>query len=399
MRMFPISMEKPVGGRHADAGFVIAVILLWGLGLVTLYASSANYATRAFEDSLYFVKRQLISSCIGLVGLLLFAYVDMSVIRKFLPIIVIGSFVLCACTFIPGFGIEKNGARRWVRFPIVGNFQPSELAKFAVVLFLANLFAKKHDRLNDTAVSVVPAAVGLFLFVGIVFFQDDFSTASFILMIGVSLFFIIGIKLYWFFVMLVFSVPVAILSIFTEVYRVNRLIAFMRPEFDIHGLNYQMNATRKAIMDGGFWGQGIGGGLNKVNAIPEVQADFVFAGWTEAMGLIGVILYFALLFYFAWRAYSIAFHTKDRFSSIGAFGCANIILLQSIMNCGVVCGAFPSTGIPLPFFSAGGSSLIITLCICGFIINVSRLNHTTDECIGDTDSDKINIEEVMEFSL
>ena len=152
----------------------------------------------------------------------------------------------------------------------------------------------------------------------------------------------------------------------------NRLIAFLRPDYDIHGMNFQLAASRRAITAGGFWGSGFGTGLRYARNIPEVQADFVFAGWCEAMGFFGVIIYFAILLYFGWRVLSIARHAKNRFESYTAIGCGASVVLQSLLNCGVVCGALPSTGINLPFFSAGGSSVIAMMIACGLLINISR---------------------------
>ncbi len=378
MSAISIYAEKPVCKNSADASLIIAIIMLLGLGLVTLYASSSSYALRVFGDSLYFIKRQIISCIIGLAGCIFFSYIDIGFLRRMLPLLVIGTLFLCLLTFLPGIGVERNGARRWIRIPFLSTFQPSELAKIAVILFLANLFDKKQDRMDEAFVSVFPAAVGMFSFILIVFLQDDFSTAFFILLISLSVFFIAGVKLYWFFAFCLFSLPIIVLFIFTESYRVNRLIAFFKPGYDLHGVNYQITAAKRAISAGGFWGEGFGTGLQKVTGIPEVQADFIFAGWVEGMGFFGVILFFALIGLFVWRGFHAAFTCKDRFCSYAAFGLTASILLQTLMNCGVVSGALPSTGIPLPFFSSGGSSLMITLIMCGLIINVSKIEKGTE---------------------
>lgn len=374
-----IFAEKSSSSQSVDTGFVVAVILLLGLGLVTLYASSVSYAVKAFDDSLYFVRRQLISAGIGLFLLIFFSIIDLSFVRKLLPVIFIGTIVLCILTFLPFIGVERNGARRWIKVPVLGTFQPSEIAKFSVVLFLANFFAKKHDVLKESGFNIAPAVFGLFFTVLLVFLQDDFSTAFFIMVVGLSLFFIAGIKLGWFLGFCVFSLPIVILFIFTESYRVKRLIAFFNPEQYSHGVNYQINASRRAISAGSFWGEGLGGGLKQVTGIPEVQADFIFAGWAEGMGFLGVIFFFALLIFFAWRGYNIAFRCEDKFRSYTAFGLVTCIILQTLLNCGVVCGALPATGIPLPFFSSGGSSLIVTLLMCGVIINISKFDNNCVE--------------------
>lgn len=370
-----ILAERSVDESRVDVGLIICLMLLLGFGLLTLYVSSENYAVRAFDDGLYFIKRQLVTVSVGLVLMTITACVNMSFIRKLLPVFVIGSFVLCCLTFIPGLGVERNGARRWIALPFGGTFQPSETAKIAVILFLANLFDKKYDRFDTPAVSVYPAAFGLFLFVIIVFLQNDFSTAFFIMLMGFVMFFVAGVYLRWFFAFCIFAIPVAVLFIFSEEYRVNRLIAFLRPDFDLHGINYQLAASRRAISAGGFWGSGLGSGLTYVNGIPEVQADFIFAGWAEAMGFFGVVIYFAILTYLGVCVFRIALRCTERFNSLLAIGFGCFLIVQSILNCGVVCGALPSTGIPLPFFSSGGSSVIVSLLAAGFLINVSRADN------------------------
>ena len=374
-----IFAEKSYSSQGVDTGFVVSVILLLGLGLITLYASSTSYATRVFDDSFYFVKRQLISSGIGLLLLGIASIINLNFVRKILPIIFISTIIFCFMTFLPFIGVERNGARRWIKLPLLGTFQPSEIAKLTIILFLANFFDKKHNILKESGFNIGQAVVGLFFTVLIVFLQDDFSTAFFIMIVGLLMFFVAGIKLGWFLGFCVFSLPIVILFIFTESYRVKRLIAFFNPEQYSHGVNYQINASRRAISSGGFWGEGLGSGLKRVTGIPEVQADFIFAGWSEAMGFIGVILFFALIFYFAWRGYKIAFHCEDKFRSYTAFGIVTSIVLQTLLNCGVVCGALPATGIPLPFFSSGGSSLIITLLMCGVVINISKFDNNNLE--------------------
>ena len=370
-----IFAEKSFNSRGVDTGFVVSVILLLCLGLITLYASSVSYATRAFDDSFYFVKRQLISAGIGLFCLFIFSIIDLDFVRKVLPIIFIGTLVLCAMTFLPFIGVERNGARRWIKLPLLGTFQPSEVAKFSIILFLANFFDKKHDVLKESGFNIGQAVFGLFFTVLLVFLQDDFSTAFFIMIVGLYMFYIAGIKLGWFLGFCVFSLPIVILFIFTESYRVKRLIAFFNPEQYSHGVNYQINASQRAISNGGILGEGFGSGLKKVTGIPEAQADFIFAGWAEAMGFLGVIIFFCLIIYFAFRGYKIAFRCEDKFRSFAAFGIITSIVLQVLLNCGVVCGALPATGIPLPFFSSGGSSLIITLLMCGVVINISKYNN------------------------
>ena len=363
-----------VSYRKSDTSFIISVILMWGIGIFTLFVCSSSYAKAALDDSMYFVKRQLIASGVGFAGLLFFAICPADKQRKILPAMVFLTLVLCIMTFIPGLQYERNGARRWIKMPCF-TFQPSELLKFIIVIFLANYFDKylRKDDFDEEK-NVGPAVVILVLFVSIVFAQKDFSTGLFVLFIGLLMFYIAKVKMLWIIPFCILAVPAIILMILTEQYRVNRIAAFLNPDEYVQSFNFQSIASKKAVITGGFWGQGIGDGLEKLNNIPEVQSDYIFAGWTEAMGFIGVIFYFVLLIFFVSRAIIIALKCPDRFSAFGTFGCTAVIFFQSLMNVSVVCGIVPTTGIPLPFFSNGGSSIIVTLCMCGFIINASRVD-------------------------
>lgn len=364
--------------NKSDFTFVVSVILLTGLGLFTLYFCSQNYAERIFHDSFYFIRRQSISALVGLFGFILFASLKISVIRKILPVMVGVTLLLCILTFVPGISIEKNGARRWLRMPFSFTLQPSEFVKFTLVVFLANIFDKLETIENPEERSLFPSVFVMLVFILLVLMQKDLSTSVFIFCVCFLMFAAAGLKIRWVFVVLLMAIPFLFIFITSEQYRIDRIIAFLKPDEGIHTFNYQSIAAKRAISAGGAWGSGIGVGLIQSNRIPEVQADYIFAGWAEAMGLFGVAIYFATLGVFAWRGFKTAIVCKNRFASYSAFGFVLMISAQSIVNCAVVCGALPSTGIPLPFFSLGGSSIITTLCMCGFIVNASRINSGND---------------------
>lgn len=380
MGNFTFFADRPVENyKKGDILLILSIVLLWGLGMFTLFVSTPNTAERLFGDKFYFVRRQLIWSAMGMALMMCTAFVPMNVIRRFLPVIVIGCFFLCLLTLVPGLGDTKKGASRWIHVGFF-SFQPSEAAKFAVVLFLANYFAKEYhaNQIEDMDRNFFRPLVVLFLFVGAIILEKDFSTGLFVFVIGAIMFFVTGARMVWFGPLVLLAVPACVLLIGSEQYRLTRVMAFLKPEEYTLSSGYQQFASQRAIIEGGFWGSGLGSGLIKVNSIPEVQADYIFAGWASAMGLVGVAGYFIVLFFFAWRAYRIAFTTPNVFASYGAFGCATVIILQSLINCAVVCGALPTTGIPLPFFSSGGSSLMFTMAMCGFIINASYCDSGED---------------------
>lgn len=366
-----IVAERNKTPERFDIPFALLTLLLCGIGLTALYSGTVGYGERLFADPLYFVKRQSINLVAGFMVMVLFATVNLDFVRKILPQLVIATMVLSLLPFVPGLGIVKNGAARWIGLGFA-TFQPSELVKLVVVVYLANLFDKKHDHLDEPRASIIPAVVTSGLFVTIIFLQNDFSTAIFVLLVVLLLFLLGGIPLVWFVRFAAVCFPVAALMILTEEYRLERILSFLNPDKDPLGAGYQVNAALSALAEGGFWGRGLGNGVRKIMSIPEVQSDFIFAVWGEEMGFFGVCVYFALLLAFSARGFLISLRAGDRFRFLLGFGCTAIIFFQSLMNCGVVVRAFPATGVPLPFFSSGGSSLLITLCLCGFIINVSR---------------------------
>lgn len=371
---FTFFTDKPLDRyRKSDPMIPVAMLLLWGLGMLALYFCSRGVGIKLKGDALYFVRRQLVSSALAFCVFLVFVAAGMDTIKRLLPMLVLGSMVLCLMTFLPYVGVERNGARRWLRLPFVGTFQPSELIKLSCVLYLANYF-DKMSALRRADKTMFPAVLFLVAFFAVVIMQQDFSTSIFVLILGVSMFVIAGEKVTWVIPLSLILGPFGVIMVLLKPYRLNRIIGFFDQSSFDQTYNYQIQAARKAIASGGFWGQGFGSGLSKIGSVPEVQTDYIFAGWAEAMGLFGVLLYFALLAFFAWRVLRCALTTTNRFASLGSFGFLLAIVGQSLMNVGVVVGVLPTTGVPLPFFSSGGSSIIVTFAMCGFIVGASRLD-------------------------
>ena len=384
---FSIVADRPLENyKKCDISLILLSILLWGIGMFTLYVCSGNYGMRAFNDDLYFVKRQMISSCLGFMLFIIFATFKLETIKRFLPLMVVIALVLSIMTFIPGIGIERNGARRWIRLGFT-TFQPSEMVKFVIVLYLANYFEKQAKITNAFDKTVFPAVLVSFVLVASIAMQSDLSTSVFVAALAILLFIVSGAKIFWLLPVMSILIPLSVLFVFLEPYRLNRIIGFLDQDSYLQTLNYQTYAARRAISAGGFWGQGLGSGLSRINSIPEIQSDYIFAGWAESMGYFGVLIYFAILILFAWRGLHCAMTTKSRFAAIASFGFIVSIVAQSVMNVAVVGGVIPTTGIPLPFFSSGGSSILFTLATCGFLVNASRNE------IGPNDD--IEIEEII----
>lgn len=373
MSNFTFSAERPLMEyKKKDSTFIICVLLLWGLGIVTLLICSQLNGILKFENKYHFVFRQLKYSVIAFVALTFFALVPMSFIRKCVVIATGISLFLCLLCFVPGLKAEINGATRWVKISSSISFQPSEFVKFAIILYLSHLFVKHEDEYKVNNKEFLYPLFVLLLFVLVILAQKDFSTAFIVFSIGTIMFIISGANISWIVPFLILAIPAVLLLIFTEPYRLLRIQAFLKPNELLDGLNYQRNTSLKAISDCGFFGRGMGSDLNAVIKIPEVESDYIFASWTSSMGLLGVSVYFILIIIFTWKAFQIALTCPNKFAAYGSMGCAILIAIQSLVNIAVVCGLLPTTGIPLPFFSSGGTSLIVTLAMCGFIINASN---------------------------
>jgi len=351
--------------------FYFCVILLLGTGLVTLYSASYSFAARFFRDGNYFILRQLIFGAAGLVLFFVFSRVNLESLRKYIMLLVVISVLLCALTLIPGIGVERYGASRWIEIGPL-SYQPSEMVKFVLPLYLAHLLDKKANNIDSFYSGVLPPVLVTGLFFVLIYVQNNFSTAVFLVFNAMIIFFIAGIRYRYFLAAAAMVMPISALLVFTKEHRVRRLVSFLRPEWDPLGAGFQVNASRDAIVSGGFWGKGIGEGTRKIANVPEIHSDFIFSAYAEETGFIGILLLFILFTAFAVLGYRAALKSGTVFGRLLAAGLTTMIASQALLNAAVVSGALPATGIPLPFFSAGGSSLATTLICAGLISNVAR---------------------------
>ncbi|MFP4564432.1 MAG: putative lipid II flippase FtsW, partial [Spirochaetia bacterium] len=322
-------------------------------------------------DPIHFIRRQSLLVALGLGASFLVSRISLETVKKFVPFLVFFSLVLTLLTFVPGIGDEVMGARRWV-YLFGYSFQPSEMVKVTLVVYLAYIFSKKGDNLDDIVRSVFPPLVISGLFIVLVYLQNDFSSAFFLFFICLVMFFIARIKLLYFMFLASIGIPLAAILLFTKEHRVRRIMAFLNPASDPIGASYQVNAAQDALMRGGLWGKGLGEGTKKLGGLPEAHSDFVFAVLGEEMGFLGIFFVLAVFITFAARGYLVAVKSRDRFGYYLTFGLITSVLYQVLLNLAVVSGLVPATGIPLPFFSSGGSSVIMTLVMCGLVYNVSR---------------------------
>jgi cell division protein FtsW len=354
-----------------DLPLLLTQVLLLGLGLAAMFSASAYEGERLFADPYYFLKRQLAWAAIGVVAAVAAAQVRLESLRRLAPYLLGVALLLTLLTFVPGIGRPLLGARRWL-FLFGQSFQPSELVKLALVVYLAAIFSKKQQRINDPVNALLPPLLVVMLFVVLIYLQNDFSTAFFVLLLSLSMFLVAQVRILYFALLCLLVLPLGGILLFTKAHRVRRLMAFLNPLADPGGSGYQVIAAQASLMGGGFWGRGLGQGVKKLGGLPEAHSDFIFAVVGEEAGFIGALAVLCLFLVFAWRGYSVAMNSRDSFCRHLAFGVTTSITLQALLNIAVVAGLVPATGIPLPFFSAGGSSMLVSLTMCGLLMNLSR---------------------------
>ncbi len=356
----------------ADRGLVISLILLISFGLLTLYAASyynAQDRGSAYDE----VLSQLAGMGLGLVGLVFFSRLDYRRLRSG-PIVggaVALSVLLLLLVAIPGVGAKLNGSRRWLRLGPV-SFQPSELAKYASILFMARALSDPGRDVKRLFRGVAP----LMLVPGLMFFlillQPNLSTAGSILIVSVILVALSGARWLHLGGMGLAGLALGAFYAFSEPYRRERMLSFRNPFAYVSDEGYELSQSLMAFGSGGLVGMGLGQGRQKYAFLPYPESDFIFAVVGEDMGFMGcamVVALFAAFVFFGLRA---ALRCPDRFGSLLAAGVTCMIGTQSLLNVAVVTGMMPTTGLPLPFFSAGGTSAAVMMCAYGVLLSVSR---------------------------
>lgn len=363
---------EKVRGEKTDLTLLTVLVLLVGLGVAMLFSASYFKAERLTGSPYYFLQKQLVLLAIGVVGAWFVSRLDLDLVRRSVPALLIVSFALMVAVFLPIWDVEQiYGAKRWiVKFGL--SFQPAELAKLTVVLYLASMFAKKEGQLNDVGRSLLPPFAVSFLFVGLNLLQNDYSTAMFLLFVILVLFFLADVKISYWLVVLGCALGLGVLGVLAAPYRIARILTFFSPDQDPMGASFQIRAAREALVDGGLFGTGFGAGEHKLGGIPEVQNDFIMAALAEETGFWGVTLVFVLFGILAWKGYQVSLAQSDAFRRITGLGITTFLVYQMFINVAVVVGAVPATGVTLPFFSHGGTSVVISVLMGGILLNLSR---------------------------
>ncbi|HXW68999.1 MAG TPA: putative lipid II flippase FtsW, partial [Dissulfurispiraceae bacterium] len=370
-----------------DRLLLFVVLLLILVGLMAVYSSTSVISPDLIEKyhrkgviltQFGFIKKQLLTVGLGLIAMFIAFNVPLSLVRKMsLPMLVIS--LVCLLMVFTKFGITAGGARRWIRvWP--STFQPSELVKLCMVLFLSYYISMERYSKEKFTSFLVPILI-MAAFQAVFLKQPDFGAAMSLGLLTISMLFLSGIKLRYIFSMGILVLPVVI-KLISEPYRWKRVAAFLDPWKDPQGSGFQLVQSFIALGSGGLTGVGLGEGKQKLFFLPEVHTDFIFSMIGEELGFIGAALVAFLFFIFFLKGISIARKASDPFHYYLAYGLSIMIAIQAIFNFAVVTGMLPTKGLPLPFISYGGSSLITNMMAVGLLLNVSR-NHrqgTEAEC-------------------
>ncbi len=352
-----------------DSILCVTVAILVLIGIVMVFSSSAAYTEH--NDSFYFLKRQVLWCLLGTGLLLITKNLDYHKLHQYTYPIMIFTFLLLVVVMFPEFSKKVGGARRWLAFGGF-SFQPSELAKFTLVLFIAKSLVKRADKLRSFAYGYLPNLIVLGFFFIPIFFQPDFGTVMVILAVTFTMLFIAGLRKKFLFLSILAIIPIVALAILFAEYRTRRIIAFLNPWEDPSGVGFQVIQSFYAFGRGGFWGAGLGESSQKLYRLPEAHTDFIFSVIGEELGFVGTTAIVLLFLIFIWRGFLTAYQAKDPFGTHLATGLTLLIGLQAFINLGVASGLLPTKGLTLPFISMGGSSMLVTMLSVGVILNISE---------------------------
>lgn len=352
-----------------DYGIFYSVILLLAIGVVMIYSASSYYAMFKEGDSMVYLKKQIIWSVTGLISMVLMMNHDYHKLKKITPhLLIIAIPLLIAVFFFPAV----NGARRWIQLGPL-SFQPSEYTKYVVVLFLAMSLDLKGDGVKKFWTGIVPYLGVSGFFAALILAEKNLSIAAIIMIVTYIMLFVAGGRIQD----LVGKVAPVLLTavlffIFGESYRRARMLNFLNPWKDPAGDGYQLIQSFYALGAGGITGLGLGQSRQKTLYMPEPHNDFIFSIIGEELGLIGCLVIILLFILFVWKGIKVAITAKDNYGTLLAIGITSIIAVQAIINIAVVTGSMPVTGVPMPFISYGGTSLVINMIAMGILLNISR---------------------------
>lgn len=360
-----------LSGKSRAFGCAPLVAIAVGLslfGLLMQYSASGYAALTRYGDEFFYFKKQSVALVAAVACMLFFSRVEPRLLAKLSPVFLVVSIGLLAALFIPGLGVEMYGATRWLDLGIV-TVQPSEFAKFALVLFMASVLAEKREigfgRFALCAFAAASVCVLIML-------EPNMSIAVLVALVAMFMLFVCGVRLKWFAALSVPAVAGAVLLIVAEPYRLKRLLAFLDPWASPLGEGYQLIQSYYALGSGGMFGVGLFNSRQKYLFLPFAESDFVFSVVGEELGFVGCVAVIAAFCALIWYGFRTASRAEDAFSAFAAAGLTSVIAFQTLLNIAVVTGSIPPTGLPMPFLGYGGSSLVTFCSAVGMIDSIAR---------------------------
>lgn len=353
-----------------DLVLLLAVCALSLFGILMVYSASSYSAEVTYGDKFFFLKKQVIGVILGggsMAGLL---FLDYNFLKKLKYPAIIISVILLALVFVPGLGVSNYGARRWVGLPGM-TIQPSEFAKFGFVLFAAAYMAEKPDRMKTFA-GMIPVLLAGGAVCVLIILEPNMSITMCVGLVMLIMLFVGGARLKHFLIILLPALALIPVLILMEPYRLARLTAFLNPWASPLDEGYQLIQSFYALGSGGWFGVGLFNSRQKYNFLPFAESDFIFSIIGEELGFVGCIIVLIVFVIVIARGVKIAWNAPDRFAGYLAAGIVSVIAVQLAINIAVVTGSIPPTGLPLPFISAGGSSLVVFMGGAGILLNISR---------------------------
>jgi cell division protein FtsW len=359
----------------SDRILFVTTILLVGLSIVMVYSASAVVALERYQQPYLFLTKQLMWATLGLAFLWLVMGIDYRFYRE--PVFIWSCLAIVTVSLIGVlFSPPVNNVRRWFAIGGLG-IQPSELAKLSAIVFIAALLERRMHRINDIGYSLLPIGIVVTGLVGLIVAEPDFGTAMSLALIAAVMVFAAGLNYTYITGAALATLPIVAFLVMSSAYRRRRVLAFLNPWDDPLGDGFQIIQSLIAVGTGGISGRGLMNGVQKLFYLPEPHTDFIYSVISEELGLIGASCVLVCFCVIAWRGLRIAQQAPDQFGALLALGLTTMVAVQAFVNMSVVLGLLPTKGIPLPFVSAGGSSLLINLLGMGVLLNISQ--HTSPE--------------------
>lgn len=359
--------------KRGQPDFLIMMVtfILLGIGLVMIYSASQIFAYMNYDgDSAYFLKRQAVWALGGIVMMFLFMNIRYTIYKKLIPLILISLLVMMVLV-LTDLGEARKGAQRWLNLGFIV-IQPSEFVKIGIIIYLASIYSKKQEYINNFIRGVFPPLVIVGIFFGLILLQKDLGTGMTLIIYTMVMIFCSGAQFRHMFGLGFVSTVIFFIFAYTQKYRWNRIISFRDPWAYAETSGYQLIQSLYAIGNGGITGNGFGNSIQKYLYLPDAHTDFIFAIISEELGLVGVVCILFLYLVLVIRGIQIANRAPDTYAALLAIGIVAMIGIQAFINVGVVSGLLPTTGIALPFLSYGGSSLLLTMISMGILLNISR---------------------------